>query len=723
MGISYLQFNDDLTLIRQEIKRKTITKTKQAVNHIFIYDRSGSMSGTLHTLINQMVGLVKKIPMGDTISIGWFSSEGGEFDYIVKGFKVTDKCDYKDLESIIKKNNTTIGCTCFSEILQDSKSLITNLSSFSNLFSLAFFTDGYPCVSNTKKELDSIFKAIDDIKGNITSSMIIGYGYYYNKELLTQMAEQLNSILISSTEIKEYEGHITKLINLTQNMEPKEVIDPVTNNVLAIFTVTDSGVVANSISNDDKIYVTPEANKPTNIFYLTSDKPNKKSWDKIEDINYGEGSDINAKAMYGASLILTQKAKNDVALTIMGKIGDVSIIDKLNSAFTIDEYSSVESLINDCISDVSKRFECGKDENYLPKPDAFCVFNVLDMLMNDPDANFFPYHEKFNYEKISIGTVTKSDYPKFNADKDVKCPFDSLTWNNTKLNLSVKSKIKGSIRLNAINGITPASVGLVEDYPTFVWRNYTFIKDGRSNIKTFYIDSSEATYKIFKNVGIVVDDTFNVNKRYGVNISKLPVINKVISDVNLSAEDMGRKAFRELELCGILKALKNYKKVLNNPFNIQSDQTVVLEGNGIGKDGSFSPPSEIVESTDKYYVKSFEIKVKGYSSLPSVKAVLDKISASKNRTASEMLVETGIQMYNSNKQHLLNESMETAWLDAKIGECNKELKELRTSIQKTKFAIILGKKWFKEFSSLNESTITIDNKNFNFVLSEEVVKI
>jgi len=128
----YVKFGTGLFLVQQEIKSKKVTskRVKEKTNHIWIYDRSYSMSNELPEMINQLVKLSKNLPKGDTLTLGYFSSEG-QYRFIVIGFKITNKSDYKFLEKTIRKNAEPLGCTCFSEIINETETIIKDLSEFS----------------------------------------------------------------------------------------------------------------------------------------------------------------------------------------------------------------------------------------------------------------------------------------------------------------------------------------------------------------------------------------------------------------------------------------------------------------------------------------------------------------------------------------------------------------------------------------------------------------
>jgi len=724
---------DNLVLIEQEVKTKKVVTKKGPVNHLWIYDRSGSMSWALPELTKQLIDLSKKLPKGDSLSLGWFSSEGGEFNWVFKGFRIVDNADYKMLEAAIKKNSHAIGCTCFSEILNDTDTVIKDLTVLSKTFSLHFFTDGYPVVSNYQKEVGAIFSAIKKIKGRIHTAMFVGYGHGYNKELMAQMAEKLGAMLIHSSMIPEYANSITRLVKLTENAEPKEEIDPLVSKPLSVFTITDQGIVIYTPDDDGKLYISPTKGNSTKVYYVSNEKPNKKSWDKLEatDINFGDNNDQISQAMYAAALVMTQQTKSDVALEILGKIGDKAVIDNLSNAFQVEEYGAVEQAINKAIQDVSLRFSSGRDTNYLPPPDAFCVFNVLNALVDDDDAAFFPYHEKFKYERIGVASAAKDDYAKFQADKKSKCPFNNLTWHESRLNLSVQTKVFGSIDLKDREGITARSVGLPATYPTFVYRNFSFVKDGHTHIKTFYITSSEETYKEFKNKGIVVDDTFKSDKIYGVDISKLPAINRKIADGKTSATDLCKAALQEHKLKAQIKALKYLKgqEVPAEPKDTMAGltdaQTAFLKANGVStdRDGSYNPPVTKEDPTDFYMAKYFDIALSGIATLPPVKNVQAKIASGKARTPSETLLEAGINAWNARKGSLRDEDAKAKWFEGTIKDLQNQMKTLRAMIQMSKFAVILGKKWFDEFSSRENCELTIDGVKCVFKLGEEKVPV
>lgn len=728
---SYVPINDEMCLVNQEVKSKITVQKRESVNHIWIYDRSGSMYSTLGGLCEQLMTLSKKLPKGDTLSLGWFSGEG-DFNFIIKGFKINADSDYDVLEQAIRRNSTVRNTTCFSDILHNTSTVIEDLSIMSNTFSLHFFTDGYPVVSNYRREIERIFKTIDKIKGKVHSAMFIGYGFYYNKELMAQMAEKLGALLIHSTMVAEYSDSITRLVKLSETQEPKQEVDSLVADPLAVFTISDQGVVLSSVDNG-KLFISPQKGRAS-IFYVSKEKPNKKSWKRIEtkDINFADAEDKLAKGIYAATLVLTQQAKTDLALEFIGKAGDKKVVDALTNAFTIEEYGIAENIVDQGIQNISVRFSEGRDPNYLPADDAFCAFDLLNTLVADERAKFYPYHKDFEYERIGPPTKTNEDYPKFIVDPDglASSSFNNLVWHSSRLNLSVLARIVGAIHTKEVEGTKAKDVGLPEFMGTHIFRNYTFIKDGRVHVKKVRVSTSEDTYLVCKNHGLVINDDFSNSGFYTIDLSSLPAINRKIATGSTSATDLCKLAFEEQKLKGQIKALKWLKnevldeeKAVSKTYN--DDQIAFLEANGLNmkKGGLYNPPTEKAEVSDQYIAKSFKIKIAKMMSLPTVKKVMEKIAAGKSRTPVEYLVEEGINMYEASKDKLDTDEKKKGWFDFHINFLRRIMLDKRTQIQQTKFAVILGKKWFDEFSSREENTIEVDGYKFTFELGEETVNI
>jgi hypothetical protein len=723
MSIRYVPITDTLSLVHHQVKAKESkpVEVRKQTNHIWIYDRSGSMSHLLHELTTQLITLSRGLPKGDTLTLGWFSGEG-QFNFIIKGFKLSDSSDYAVLEKAIRANSTPVGLTCFSEILGNTDQVIADLSAISDTFSLHFFTDGYPVVSNLDREIKAIYNAIDRISGKLVAAMMVGYGPYYNKELMGEMASRLGAMLVHSSVIEEYGANILRLTKMVETSEKKLKIESLVKDPVACFQVTESGVCLNKVDPDTGVIMVAPQNGEVSLFYISTEKPNKKTWDKVlpTDINFGDTADILGSAMYGAALVLTQMTKTDQALELLGRIGDKALVDGATNAYTIEEYGRVETDISAAIVDVAKRFSTGRDTNYLPPVNAFCVFDLLKILVEDPKAVFYPYSDKVSYNRIGVSSHVKEGYSKFEVDKSSAAPFSTLVWHSSHLNLSVLTRVNGTVKLLPRNGMTAATLGFQEQYPTWAFRNFTFLKDGRVNLQKFYVSTGEEAYKTFKNKGLVFEDDFAKSGTYGINIEKVPAINRSIAMGRTSATELARLCLREQALKAKVKALKYLLKAEDEEvasataFTDIQQQFLTENGINVEKGGCYNAPMEAGEAKDQYMAKTFDIKIKGLMSLPTVKKVQEKIAAAKKLTPVEELVNEGLKMADAKP---------TAWVGDALCDLTREMRQIRSEIQQTKFAVLVGKKWFDEFTDRSQTELTVDGQTFQFEVGEEAVEI
>lgn len=726
----YFEIKKNLYLVEQLIIKETKVVVLVPTNHLWIYDRSGSMSGILKNLTEDLITKSKEIPTGDTITLGWFSSEG-EFNFILKGFRVTEERDYKVLEKALRNNNTTIGCTCFSEILTEASNVIKDLSIFSDKFSLLFFSDGYPVVSNYSKEIKNIQKAISELEGSVTTCCFVGYGNYYNKELMSEMAESIGGNLIHSSNLEQFNIVLTDVINNSGGSDGKvEIILEAPSSEGVVFCVNDKTINVYKEKEDHTVRYAPSKEATDRIYTLTNKFDSNSTELKLikEDFLHARGeASYFIQAIYAVACILNQKAKTDLAIDALASIGEVGFIDMLTNAFTNKEHGMAEESLREALVDISLRYTKGYNPNYLPDAHAFCLLDALELLMKDEEAVFYPYHPKFKYTSIGLASKPKGVVPKFQADSLTKCAFSNLTWNDSKLNLSVLARINGTIGLIGDAG----KFGFSQTYPTFIFRNYAIVKDGFLNMDIIPVSLSKETFDSLKEHCIIEDlENYKEDQIYDLNLKAIPVINRAISEGATSATELSRKVFEELQYKAQLKVLNEFKKDLNKKEGIvddifkgmSEDQIEFLQINCITKNG-FSPETEKVAPIDYYMVKEFDIKVKGFSSLPKVADVQTKLASGKALRSVDTLLKSGIDIIESSPVKGLDNIVVLAWLDGETRKIKKKMLKTRFDIQKKKFSVVLAKKWFTEFSSRENCELIVDNNTFTFVLSETKVNI
>lgn len=698
----YYKIKKGLFLVEQEVDNsKTTAKAIDSTNQLWIYDRSGSMSGDLRQLVTDMKQRARTLSEGDTLTLAWFSGER-DHRFILKGYKISSKEDFKQIDDILDKNNNTIGTTCFSEVLDEASKTIEDLSGFGN-FSLMLFTDGAPCVSNYNKEIEGIFKAIGKLAEQVTSALLVGYGSYYNKSLMQEMAEKIGGSLVHSNDIASFGTSLDEYITSSREAGDKiKVKAEYISSKDVYFSIFGKSVISYKPNKDYISYVIGKGKK--DFLYILTDKltGNEEEIKNLEELG-PRNSFI--KGMYGLATILSQKTETLLAVDVLGALGDKHLIDLVYDSFTNDEYGRAEKNITDAMASPSARFKTGRVLGYIKPDDAPCLLDALDAIMADSSPEFFPYAGD-GYSRIGAKSINQTE-TKFIPD-DKGFAVGDIVWSSSKLNLSLSTVVTGVVELDD----DAKKLNLTKEFACSVFRNFTIIKDGRLNIEKPVFKLSKNTHDYLKSIGCTDVEWFDAPITY--DLTAIPVMNRKYANSVQSVKPFCELAAKEFELEGIVKVLKANAKVQKastfNPNTSYTDAIVSYLAKFHIKNGIFSPPVTKVDSTDYYMSKTFEIKVKGLSSLPKVDDVIKKIAIGKTLTISESMVKLGLdELKTVNNVELAFQARQ------------KELREVRAKLLKQKFSLIVGKAMFTEFSGerKNEYTYNYAGHDFKFVFGEE----
>lgn len=673
---------------------------KNPTNYIALLDRSGSMSWTIGEVIDDLSKQLDNFDENGTISVGWFSGEN-QFDWICKGvsLKLKDK-----IKEMLSRYRSTVGMTCFSQILVDTKKVIADLSAISDNFSLYMMTDGEPTVWDRNKEVRTIKETLKELSSKLGFSLFVGYGEYYNRELLLQMTSAAGGVLVHSANLKHLSSIMVSFAQNTVESQKIEVEIPNSTIRNLAFIIEGKNVIAYEIE-DGKIAVPKGTSQ---VYYLTADKV--KNGQKFDD-----------GILYAAAKLYSQAGDVSTAIDLVATVGDVNFIDGLNNSFTNAEYGKVEEMLGFAAVDKNYRLVKGKNLQYLPKDDAYCLLDLLDDLQAG-EAEFLPFSKDFVYTKISKGSKTKEGYPKLEWDKSQTVGLGSFVWNKTKLNLSLKARMNGTVDL----GTDAKSHGLAQSYPTHAYRNYALIKDGKLNVQKLPLKVSKLQKRLLEEHDLISVDNGN---EVVVDLTKIPVINRSIAKNYISAATICDKALREAQIEVFLKYLRYQLELLTDKKVkatevLSEEQVAFLESKGIGKDG-YNPPSDSMPSVDSYTTKEFDVSPDNIKSIPKITDFLEKLMGKGIDTKKEvynLLFEIHTDFENSTVD--LKEKATIAWIEDKIDAFKTELKEIRAYLQKAKFAVLLAKQNFLEIPKLEEKTkFTHNGVDFTFSLKNVEVKI
>lgn len=720
--MKYFKVNKDLYVVAQDVVVDGAKKKPSNVNHVIIYDRSGSMGGTLSSLIEDLKTHLRKVQLGDTVSLGWFSGEGS-FRFPLKGHKVTSNDDFKALDKVLDANSTIIGTTCFSEILADTEQVVKDLKPFGDNFSLMFLSDGYPVVSNYNKEVTAINNAIKKVAGKVTSAVLVGYGDYYNKELMADMTEKFGGQLVHSSDLKSLDATLESYVTNAGKSKPRVIVELAMPQAAGLdFAFSIHGNAVNTYAIDKNVVAYLPSGEDETVYFFTDKKP------------AGKESALT-KGVYAAAYTLTQRAKTDLAMKVMSAIGDVALVTQLNNAFTNADYGKAELALLDAMNYENRRFTGGHKVDCLPKDDAFCLMDALDLLMSDSEAEFQPFHDAFEYKKVGVGTKTKAGYPEFKPDRESRVPLTDLVWNDTKLNLSIRALINGEVDLpkKSVSGLTrPAGISSVR---ANIWRNYTIVRDGFLNVTKLPVSLSKKTYEKFLAEG-VIDQEHNrhyAGRVYVLHLDRLPVINRAAASTNLNAHVLCDKVLTEAKVESFLKVAKAEleslvprKERVEAALSSDPSTAAFLRDCGMTVSNTgeytFSPPTEKLDPVDFYMAKEFKIKVKGMSSLPKVDDVKAKVAAKKELTGYSEYMADALKTISKDLSNVKSSDRVTK-LETLIANARHDLYDVRSTIQRTKYAVLLSKRWFSDLKSREDNKLEVSGHDFTIEVTDTRVDI
>lgn len=712
-------------MLDYKLKIDTVKSTNVAVNHIFAVDVSGSMSGSLSKMRqhikNKLSLLVKP---DDTVSIIYFSSKG-EYGVVFEGQKISSLNDLSDIHSSIDRFLKPLALTGFVEPLQEAMDVVKRIGKNGNNNSFIFMTDGY----DNQWGKDKIIDHAKHLPEYFDSISFLEYGWYCNRPLIAQMAQVSGGAHIFSEDYKDYEPAVERLF---QNKTVKRKSVKITQDFA--FYLDNNEVILVDANN-----FTVQVPEDISVLYVMQEGPNYK-----ETI-----ASMSQEDKYIALYVTIHKMKTDMAWELLKSLGDVRLIKLFANCFSKQEYTVMKETVKACIFNESERFAEGVNHNLVPDEDAYTVLDALQCLMSG-DNYLLSNHEQFNYSRIGAATTQKNIYEvevnqikekiqNTNDIDEIKALSQQLlnldTWNpNFKESISEKGEpilnlVSNESRPNISIQITKkgfveipkdkcAQYNLPEKIPTFVYRNYTIIKDGILNMKVLPVSLDEKTFNILKE-NKLFDDTrvYNSNDTYLVDLTKLPLINRNMVK-KVSAKEFFTQHLQLQSLKAKQKVFKYYlddvapKQQVKMEHTYGSDAAQWLESIGI-KDSGFTPKVKTEKSGDFYYSKELNIKITGLSSLPSVKAVNDKIAKNSKLNLGDKLMKQAIDEYHSfvSSHMVLNSSVKDelikTWLEAETKDVIKKVKQLQYLLNKSLYSILVGQVWFEEFSSLDENELTL----------------
>ncbi len=485
-------------------------------------------------------------------------------------------------------------------------------------------------------------------------------------------------------------------------------------------------------------------------------------------------------AAYAAVSLFSQRMRPDVVLPLLRVLGDTRLIDDFSGCFGKQRYSEFMEAAKQAAFDVKLQFVNGYDPKKVPKDDAFTVLDLLRVLAGDEENRILLDSKDFKYSRIGRGrvdssevlnaeeqaeiqklteemsktrdakkikeltdriaavTANKAPALKFEADKNEDgYPISSLTYNEERPNVSFLVRKTGKVDISGRTKGQPTLEKIPGVMDTFIFRNYTVVKDGLVNLERLPVKLTAGTIRALKDQGMPIETITGVDGETAeearvraakasngrsvavvFDLKNLPIINR-----NMVKQASAKKLFElEYDLCKARAAQKVYNTYKKERFPRKSEgfaelygkeQADWLKDQGLTDYSGFSPKSVQAEATDFYMSKVQKVSLKGLSSLPSLKEAKEKMTKGKLTPSAALMapyvkeVEDFLDSAtykNSTKQDALFEG----WLDGQQKTATKKVRELLFQTAQIRFGVIVGQVWFSEFSSLDQTTLTID---------------
>lgn len=724
-----------------ELKPVTIT------HHILLIDRSGSMYGELNRLLDQVNETIDNISSQDLLSVLWYSGPG-QFQTVVKGAKAGS-----DIKTEINKLRRTVGSTCFSEPLKAANDLVKEFASIVHQTNLLLFTDGQPCVywSVAEEETRSKAAVAEMAKNGLSSMTCIGYGNYYNRRFLIEVADETDH------------GQIM------HNSRIDEFLDTFRQSVGAASDLVKKRLAISSMQTADYLYLTDKTinlSQEVNEINLDSISTTRNDFyiispSSLECMVNEEGEDphhftstIKAKTtddekqnfFYGYASKLYYYGKRLKALDIIvSNCKDKYLANKMVNAFTNAEVAETQKALDEAVFDKSKRLLEGKcPPGFLPAKDALCVMDVFNKLFDhDGMVYYIPFSN--NVEKYKrIGKKVEDKESIFTpSENEVRMPISEFIWASDKSNLSILFSIPGTVKLNA-KMVKDANKGATKKlgttFPAKIYNTHAIIKDGTLNRGQIEFLMDDDTHLKLAAMGVamtVIPDTSGTNLvRVVVDLSKLPVINQTYID---NSKDMNFifdivKANIELQ-CKQNVLNREIKKVYQADTSLQKtgifeelteDQISVLKDHGITDQGVYSGLDNQVntDNPDSYEIKVLNFGIEGQKSVPTAKQFEDAYKAwQANQTQPSNPLRWVMVQYMDDLQSRFDFSQVDEALRDGLKQEQKAIKNQlsgnRQKLSLIKLAKILNNDFFDDLQKDDKGNLFFEKMNEKLTVSAE----
>lgn len=678
------------------------------IHFVQTYDRSGSMYGDIKDLVKNIKETINLMDEGDFLTVLWYSGRK-QNGVVIEGHRVTKtegEMDY--LYSLLKKHDTTLGCTMYSEVIDLANSMITKYSNLSSNSAISFFTDGG--VNEESKK--NVFEAVERIVANpnCMSFNTIGYGRYYDADILKDMAAiSPQGQYFHNTGIKDYLDTYAKKIEINKGYSVG-TIDVKNTDIkpIDVFFMTDNTANVKTLNPNESIQFRA-SKRDAKILSNGKISIDVKDKDFNETLTLSPNDDLKSirkdsfnKIVYGMASAYYQANKRDNALDLIEfDIKDLNLYRKLANAFTTNEVGEASEFSRKAFADSDLRTPNTISGSI---SDGVSIMQILNKA-SDLNMKFDINVVREGYKNISQKREVEQNLFVETTSENI-IPVSDIKFNTKgKLNASVLLTRNGYLDLTQVDN-KPKE--LDDQFFTRRYNNYNIIQDGSYRASSLpIISDSNIASKDFKeflfNNGV---DFESKGTLINIDMSGIPMITRTeakqfnsmekFADVFLDSEVQKLKTYVIKQTLDILKKESGATK---GEVTSYSDETkTFLKDIGVDYAGNYAPKQgTAIPMTD-----IFEYRLLGFE-LNGLKTTTGKI----------------------NEYYDYTPSSKVSQIKLILNKCYKEVeKEIKDTLKVDIKDIVEGK--YGDNAQSLFDTITpyfVENKELSAKLSREVESV
>lgn len=665
-------------------------------NHVLIFDRSGSMGWTIKNLVDNVCDAICAARDGDTLTVGYFSGEG-QYDFPIRNYFV--KGDVDGLCKLLKKLASTLNTTCFSEILTKLETVLDEIETVTGnkRFTLTFFTDGCPVVRDVAAEEIKTLKILNDLAPKFSTVTFVGYGGYYNRQLMTLMAKASNGALVHHDDVSDF-GTLLQNVMTDSGTAAGHVVD--------VDSTSEDIVYSLDAKNGTISFYTPDNGK---ITVNVSETITIYALKKTPSSRIPIVTPSNVAVYYGAAVALSKNALQADALEVLAHTEDMALYRKLKDAFTPTELGQAENAILDAVTRRAARWTTGR-QIIKGTEKSFCVLDAIDALC--AGGNYWDPMSG-DYKLIGRGAVRDETVAKRHIPHQwVEFKSDDVVGNEKRANLSLRAKVLCNVEF--VDGGW-MELNIPNPFPSYTYQMRAIVVDGNLHTQRLHVKlNNTATHDLFLRLGLLeANDTV-------LNLSSLPVVTRqMVKD----ARDARELARHEVELMGTKALLKVWKYYFEQDFppeDVRAEKLAFLYTPDVVNylvdhhitDDGFRPPEQTAAVVDYYDGYTLDVRIDKCAALPGFKDVAAKLENGKPLTMREKFVGDAIAAFKV-WVATVGKPTKNDYL-RKIALIKASDREIRGKIQRIKFGILISREWFTQFRTFTDCKIERDGHTVLF---------